>query len=70
MQSFSQFVDTNLSYDDLEDLGERLALPAGWRYRTRMLDADLDVTADGTATVIQDELQNTYQLRSDCQIAQ
>lgn len=70
MQSFSQIIDEDLSYDDLETLGERLEVPEGWRYRTRILDADLDVQADGTATVLQDELQNTYQWRSDCQITE
>ena len=68
MQSFSRIVDEALSYEDLETLGDRLSLPDGWRYRVRMLDEDLDVQAIGTATVLQDELQNTYQWRADCQI--
>ena len=68
MQSFAQIVDTELSHDDLETLGERLEMPEGWSYRTRILETDLDVQAVGTATVVQDELQNTYQWRSDCQI--
>ena len=68
MQSFSQIIDETLSYEDLETLGERLNLPEGWRYRVRILEEDLDVQAIGTATVLQDELQNTYQWRADCQI--
>ena len=68
MQSFSRFVDEDLSYEDLETLGERLNLPDGWRYRVRILEEDLDVQAIETATVLQDELQNTYQWRADCQI--
>ncbi len=68
MQSFSRIVDEALSYDDLTTLGDRLSLPDGWRYRVRMLSEDLDVQAIGTATVLQDELQNTYQWRADCQI--
>ena len=68
MQSFARIVDKDLSYDDLETLGDRLTLPEGWSYRTRILDIDLDVQAVGTATVLQDELKNTYQWRSDCQI--
>ena len=68
MQSFSQIVDEALSYEDLETLGDRLSLPDGWRYRVRILEEDLDVQAIGTATVLQDELQNTYQWRADCQI--
>ena len=68
MQSFSRIVDAELTFDDLENLATRIAVPDGWRYRVRILDAHLDVQADGTATVLQDELQNTYQWRSDCQI--
>ncbi len=38
-------------------------LPEGWTYRTRILDADyVVVDQEGIATVVQDELQNTYQL--------
>ena len=69
MQSFSQIVDSELMYEDLETLGGHLNLPEGWNYRVRMLESSLDVQADGTATVVQDELQNTYQWRSDCQIS-
>jgi len=44
-------------------LGESLALPEGWVYRTRVVDEDyVVVDQDGIATVVQDELQNTYQL--------
>ncbi len=68
MQSFSLIVDEGLTFEDLETLGERLNVPAGRRYRVRMLEADLDVQAIETATVLQDELKNTYQWRSDCQI--
>jgi hypothetical protein len=48
----------------LETLGERLPmLPAAWAYRTRVLGAELRiVAAGGHATVVQDELGNTYQL--------
>ena len=47
----------------LADLGSVLAPPAGWAFRSRVLDAALTVTAvDGMATVVQDEHGNTYQL--------
>ena len=43
--------------------GERLALPDGWTYRTRVLDEELVVdTSDHLATVLQDELENSYTL--------
>lgn len=62
MQSFSRIVDVDLTFDELIDLGERLSLPDGWRFDTRILEEDLVVVATGVATVIQDELKNTYQL--------
>jgi len=43
--------------------GERLALPSDWSYRTRILDEELVVDTTATvATVLQDELENTYTL--------
>jgi hypothetical protein len=62
MQSYSQIVDPSLVYADLGALGNRLKPPNGWHYRSRTLTADLVAQARGEAHVIQDELQNTYQL--------
>jgi hypothetical protein len=62
MQSYAQIKDPTLSIDDLPKLGSRLTLPEGWRYRSRKLGSKLVLTARGSATVLQDELQNTYQL--------
>ena len=61
MQAFSQIVDTSLSYNDLGMLGAKLKLPSGWRYSSMIIEKDLVLGAAGTATVIQDELENTYQ---------
>ncbi|MFT3776491.1 MAG: hypothetical protein QM820_64950 [Minicystis sp.] len=62
MQSFSM-AQENLTEADLPALAARLTLPAGWTYRTRALPEALRVTAvNGVATVVQDELENTYQL--------
>ena len=63
MQSLAQFVDESLTLDDLRTLSSRLELPEGWAYQARTLDADLVLIADGEATVIQDDLSNTYQRR-------
>jgi len=62
MQSYS--VQTTAQTEaDLPSLGSRLTLPMGWSYRSRVLAADLVVTAvNGMATVVQDEVANTYQL--------
>lgn len=63
MQSYAHIVDDTLNEAALPALGESLALPAGWVYRTRVVDEDyVVVDQDGIATVVQDELQNTYQL--------
>jgi hypothetical protein len=63
MQAYCVGVDPTLTADELADLGGRLALPDGWSYRTRILDAELVVDTTGSlATVIQDELENTYTL--------
>lgn len=63
MQAYCVGVDPTLDEDALPDLGSRLALPAGWSFRTRVLDEELVVdTTDTVATVVQDELENTYTL--------
>ena len=63
MQSFSRIVDADLQLHELVSLGERLDLPPGWRFSTRILQETLLVpTVDGVAEVIQDDLANTYQL--------
>jgi len=64
MQAYAQILDPSLTIGKLRTLGRRLDLPAGWRYRTRRLTHELAVGASGTATIVQDELQNTYQLAS------
>ena len=61
MQAYAQIIDPKLSYDDLAGLGSRLTMPPGWSYRARVLDQDLVASASGEATIIQDDLQNTYQ---------
>lgn len=62
MQSYAQIKDPSLRLASLTRLGRRLHLPDGWRYRTRVLKRPLVLRARGSATVLQDELQNTYQL--------
>ncbi len=62
MQSYSVQIEPTLTIDRLADLGSVLTLPAGWTFSSRTLTADLDVlSTDGLATVVQDDLQNTYQ---------
>ena len=63
MQARCVGVDSNMSEASLVNLGERLALPEGWSYRTRVLETELVVDTSATlATVVQDEFENTYTL--------
>mgnify|MGYP003381777827 CR=1 FL=1 len=64
MQSYS-VQKTLQTEESLVTLGDRLHLPAGWTFRSRVLEGDLSVIAEeGVAHVVQDELSNTYQQRS------
>lgn len=55
-------MDPKLTRRKLGGLGTKLALPEGWKFRTRLLKRDLTLKTNGKTTVLQDELQNTYQL--------
>jgi hypothetical protein len=61
MQSYAQIIDPELTIDDLETLGERLTLPAGWTYAAIRLEADFILLSGGETTIIQDDFVNTYQ---------
>jgi hypothetical protein len=64
MQSFTSHFDEALTEDNLAELGTRLTLPDGWKFRSEVLDRELKVsTADEPhmAHVLQDDLHNTYQ---------
>lgn len=61
MQAYSQIVDPALSYKDLSSLDKKLSLPTGWRFRSKVLDRDLEVGAiNGVARIVQDNLESTY----------
>jgi hypothetical protein len=63
MQARCIGIDQNMTEESLANLGERLALPEGWSYRTRVLETELVVdTSETLATVVQDEFENTYTL--------
>lgn len=63
MQAYCTGVDPTLDESSLAGLGGRLQLPAGWTFQTRVLDDELIVdTSQSLATVLQDELENTYTL--------
>lgn len=61
MQAYCVAADPDLDELALAGLGDRLALPDGWRFVVRTLDVPLAVgSTDEDAVVVQDELQNTY----------
>ena len=63
MQARCVGVDSGMTEESLANLGERLALPEGWSYRTRVLGSELVIDTSATlATVVQDEFENTYTL--------
>ena len=64
MQALCIGVDARMNEKGyLDALGSRLALPAGWIYRTRILDDELICDTTGNvAVVLQDEFENTYTL--------
>ena len=65
MQAYCVSVDPSLNEENLSEVGGKLALPEGWSFRSRILDEELVVdTSETIATVIQDELENTYTLPS------
>ncbi|MET1064366.1 MAG: hypothetical protein ABWX85_05295 [Arthrobacter sp.] len=57
-------MNTKLTIDDLPNLAYSLKLSSGWQYKTRVLTQNLttETDPDGIAHVIQDDLQNSYQL--------
>jgi hypothetical protein len=65
MFSASQRVDPNNTIDKLPTLGDRLSLPAGWKFRIRTLDKELVLPAtydsDPPNTIVLDQFENNYQ---------
>ena len=63
MQAYCTGVDATLDEQSLADLADRLALPTGWRFQTRVLREELIVdTSHSVASILQDEFENTYTL--------
>lgn len=61
MKSASLIKDPNQKFEDLKDLGSRLKLPQGWKFRSPILEQDLVfMTDNGHTQITQDEIGNTY----------
>ena len=63
MQSYAQIADQTLTMRQLPDLADMLELPMGWTYSSETLTEDLALDSNGLATVVNDNLYNSYQKR-------
>jgi hypothetical protein len=65
MQSWTDHFNKDLTYDKLKDLGSMYKrLPPGWKFRTKVLDADLEVTPpppERLAKVLLDEFHDVFE---------
>jgi hypothetical protein len=61
MKSASLIKDPNQKFEDLKDLGSRLKLPSGWKFRSPILEQELVfMTDNGKTHITQDDIGNTY----------
>ncbi|VGO12465.1 hypothetical protein PDESU_01018 [Pontiella desulfatans] len=61
MKAMSNVKFPDQKFEDLKDLGSRLELPEGWKFRSIELGKELVFTTDnGKTMILQDELDNTY----------
>ena len=61
MQSYSRTVDRTLTMSQLATLGSKLHVPRGWSYIVETPTSEIVLKSGGTAYVMQDSVQNTYQ---------
>lgn len=53
--------DPNQKFEDLKDLGSRLKMPPGWKFRSPVLEQDLIfMTDNGKTQITRDEIDNAY----------
>ena len=61
MKSAGLIKDPNQKFEDLKNLGSRLNLAPGWKFRTMVLEQELVFkTKDGRSFIVQDDIGNTY----------
>lgn len=61
LQAASMEILKDQSPDSLDTLQDKLKLPDGWKFSSRILNEDISFKIRGEAHVIQDEFRNTYQ---------
>lgn len=63
MKSVSPAVDKSNTYENISTIASRLQLPAGWKYRTAVLDQELVLIPErGVATILKDNLGDVYDI--------
>jgi hypothetical protein len=61
MKSAGLIKDPDQKFADLKNLGSRLKLAQGWKFRTKILDQELVFkTKEGKSFIVQDDIGNTY----------
>jgi hypothetical protein len=61
MKSMSLITHPEQKFADLGNLGSRLKLPPGWKFRAPIIEQDLVLTPEnGIAHITQDDFGNTY----------
>ena len=61
MQSFIDHVDPTLTESVLPDLGSRLSLSQGWRFKATTPDRNLTITTNELADIVPDNRSDMYQ---------
>ena len=63
MKSYSLVLDPSMTREKVPATLAKLKLPAGWKYRVKVLDKDLKLVPEsGVATIVADDLDNVYDL--------
>ena len=61
MKSADRIYHPEQKFSDLKDLGSKLKLPAGWKFRYVILDRDFSFYPEnGKGWIVQDDMNNTY----------
>jgi hypothetical protein len=61
MQTYTTHTDKSLTVADLPNLGQKLKLPEGWKFKSTTLDKDLVIHTTGLAHIVPDNLEDMYQ---------
>jgi hypothetical protein len=60
-QTYTDHKASDVTEDDLPNLGQRLTLGDGWEFKSKTLDQNLILDTNGLARIVADDLENMYQ---------